>query len=64
MVQKIDQITSSLIECGFTAFNRKFIECINSIRDDDEFEALTLEQLQRLMKEFFYLWGVHLLFLS
>lgn len=66
MLRKIDETTSAMFENGlakfyqsFIAFQRKFIERVYlTPEDDDDVEALKMEQMIRPMTVIFYLWGI------
>lgn len=65
MLKKINKATSSIAENGlhqfydsFIAFQRNFIERDHLKQQDEDIQALTVEQLRRPMILVFFLWGV------
>lgn len=43
---------------SFIAFQRKFIERVYLMPEEDDFDVLKMEQLIRPMTLIFYLWGI------
>lgn len=65
VLRKIDETTYSMMEHGFyqfylslAEFKEKFVQRVEQMHLDDDFSALSMDQLQRPLKILFCLWGL------